>query len=351
MAEKDYQRLTWARLRRMGAFTAFAARSSLWLGKDHLLGVDSTGYAEEYKRFYFRDIQAVTLVATKRRMIWNWVLGVPLAGCVGAWGVDLVATQSMGTAGMIVGAVVTLLLALPLLINNLSGPSCACHLRTAVQSEMLPSLNRLRRARRVLNRIRPLIEAAQGRLSPEEIASSLANPTAPDAPPVIARFRAAPAAVPSRHYSGTAHLVLFWILLADVPLTALSVVYDSTWMDVVSVLLLLVTVACIIISLVKQHNTTLPAALKRLPWMVLGWTALMVVTALAYGMVLVINDPDAVDRNLSPLENPAVLVMTVIGTTVSAALGIVGLRLLRKFRASSLAPAPEPPPTGGPSAA
>jgi hypothetical protein len=63
--------------------------------------------------------------------------------------------------------------AVPLLINNLLGPSCVCHLRTAVQTEELSSLNRLRRARKLLNRIRPLIAAAQGELSPGEIPARL----------------------------------------------------------------------------------------------------------------------------------------------------------------------------------
>ena len=42
-------------------------------------------------------------------------------------------------------------------------------IRTAVQLEELPSLNRLPRFRKALNRLRPLIETAQGRLALEEI--------------------------------------------------------------------------------------------------------------------------------------------------------------------------------------
>lgn len=354
MAEKEYQRLTRARLRRTGALAVFATRSSLWLGKDHLLCIDSTGgYAEEYKRFYFRDIQAITLRKTKRRPILNWILAVPLAMCSAVLIVGLVdisrrpfqTDDYWGFVGW--GTPFALVLGL-MIINTLRGPGCVCHLRTAVQTEVLPSLNRLRRARKVLDRIRPLVAAAQGTLSPEEIASHLANPASPDAPPVIARFKTAPKADPPRHYSGAAHLVLFWLLLADVPLSAVDISFHSDWLDLASVLLLLVTVACVIASLIKQHNTTLPAALKRLPWIVLGWIALVVLTAIGYGMFLVINDPKAVDRTLSPLDDPVVLVMTVISTTVSAALGIMGLMLLRKYRSSSFAPGP--PAAGGPSA-
>jgi hypothetical protein len=89
--------------------------------------------------------------------------------------------------------------ALPLLINNILGPSCVCHLRTAVQIEELPPLNRLRRARKALNRLRPFMVAAQGGLPPEEISArmraAVASPDSvaprptvadnPDAPPVI----------------------------------------------------------------------------------------------------------------------------------------------------------------------
>jgi len=169
MAEREYQRLTRARLRRAGVFTAVATRSSLWLGKDHLLCIDSTGYGEDYKRFYFRDIQAVTLVATKRRWIWNWVLGAPTALCVIWWSIHFASASSVPPGDVILASGMIAFFALPLLINNLLGPSCACQLRTAVQTEDLPSLSRLRRSRKVMDRLRPLIAAAQGQLAPEEI--------------------------------------------------------------------------------------------------------------------------------------------------------------------------------------
>ena len=353
MAEKEYQRLTWARLRRTGALAAFATRSSLWLAKDHLLCIDSSGgYAEEYKRFYFRDIQAIVLRQTRRRLWVNVVFGTLAALFLGITILTAPAgSPAQWSADELVGgtflASITLFLGGLTVINTLKGPGCTCYVRTAVQTEVMPSLNRLGRARKVLNRIRPLIEAAQGSLSPEEIASNLANPHLQNAPPVIGRYKAAPVTVPPRYYAGAAHLVLFWLLLADVPLTAVSILYDSDWMDLASVLLLLVTVAYAITSMVKQRNTTLPAALKRLPWMVLGWAALMVVTAIVYGIVLVINNPEALDRSLSALDDPVVLVMTVISTTGTAALGFAGLVLLRRFRAASLMPVPEPPVADG----
>ena len=172
MAKKEYHRLTRPRIRRTSFFTVTTSRASLWLGKDHLLAIDSTGYVEAYKRFYFRDIQAVILTGSKRRLVWNWLLGIPTVVCLWIWAADIISNQS-SIGGTITGTIITSLFAIPLLVNNLLGPTCNCHLRTAVQIEDVPSLGRLRRARRVLTRIRPLIIAAQGQLTPDEIATRL----------------------------------------------------------------------------------------------------------------------------------------------------------------------------------
>jgi hypothetical protein len=176
MPEKEYQRLTPARSRSEFA-VAFMSRSSLWLGKDHLLCVDSSGYTETYKRFYFRDIQAVIIMASKRRVIWNWVLGAPTAIFLMVLLSALPYTGSTGSSSnlgeIVFFAFLVFVFAVALLINIILGPSCICHLRTAVQTEELPSLNRVRRARKVLNHIRPFMVAAQGELSPEEIPARL----------------------------------------------------------------------------------------------------------------------------------------------------------------------------------
>ena len=192
MRQKEYQRLTRARSR-TGFAVLFVSRSSLWLGKDHLLCVDSGGYTESYKRFYFRDIQAVSIQRTERHQWWNAILGFLAFGFfIIAVGVapktPLTQWSDGGIAGVTVLGTVTGICVVLLLVNLLFGPACKCFLRTAVQTEELPSLSRVRRARKVLGRIRPLIIAAQGELVPEEISSRLratartptAATTAPD---------------------------------------------------------------------------------------------------------------------------------------------------------------------------
>jgi hypothetical protein len=184
MSQVDYKRLTRAHLR-SGFTVAVASRVSLWLGPDHVLMIDSTGYRESYKRFYFRDIQAFTIALSQRRLFWNYALGVAASLCVMGWGSYLLVPGSAPSLGMIIVAVVmTLIFALPLLINNLLGPTCICHVQTAVQTEPLPPLNRLRRAQRVIARLRPLVTEAQGvLLSPEQPATPSAETTPVEAVP------------------------------------------------------------------------------------------------------------------------------------------------------------------------
>ena len=178
MAESIYKRLTRSRPRRKWIFASLGAqRQSLWLGPDHLLSINSSSYSERYKRFYFADIQAFFIFPSPRRVIWNWMLAAILT-------MHLLVFLWIGSFGTVL-AIVLVILAIPLTINNLLGPTCSVYLQTAVQVEELPSLSRVRRTNRVLERIRPLIATVQGSLSPEEAARLLKEETGPTPAPLF----------------------------------------------------------------------------------------------------------------------------------------------------------------------
>ena len=173
MAELKYKRLTRDRAPwRFTALTITQTCSSLWLGDDHILFVESSGFTETYKRFYFRDIQAITMRQTAKRGVWNWFLSVGVVMCL-----IFCDFKSLFAGDPGVGTMVLLLFAalfgVPLLINSLLGSTCACQLRTAVQTEDLPSLCRVRQTRKLLHKIRPLIAAAQGQLTAEEVSAQM----------------------------------------------------------------------------------------------------------------------------------------------------------------------------------
>ena len=135
----------------------------LYQAADHLLQVSSSGFTETYRRFYFRDLQAITLRESMHGKVWNGVWGFL------AFLPAIIALQVSNPAA-IVWLGITGILLLLLVINMARGPTCVCQVRTAVQTRPLPSLNRVRRANKVIAQLRPLIETAQGTLPPEEFA-------------------------------------------------------------------------------------------------------------------------------------------------------------------------------------
>lgn len=138
-----------------GTGTGGMQRFRLWLGPDHLLQVASTAIGERYKRFYFADIQAFIVRRTAGYIGWSvaWSAATAFFGLIAAV-VDGAPAQWTFAC---IAAVFLALLGIHLAL----GPTCECTVRTAVQTEPLTSLKRLRTATRVLAQVRPLIEAAQ----------------------------------------------------------------------------------------------------------------------------------------------------------------------------------------------
>lgn len=147
MTESPYQKLPGRGL----TWTGFAR---VWLGTDHVLLVRGQTWMETYRRFFFSDIQAVLVRRTHTGKIWNAVWGSGTAFFL------IIALMLNGSAALVVAGMAAPF-ALALLINLMLGPTCACHIRTAVQMERLGALNRIRAARKFIARVEPLIMAAQ----------------------------------------------------------------------------------------------------------------------------------------------------------------------------------------------
>lgn len=149
-------------------------RVQLWEGDDHLIMVDWDGAKEYYKRFYYRDIQAIVIRPTIEGRLVTILLGIIALffwSFVPGLGFD---------GGGIVLAILGSLFLLITVMNLVNGPTCKCHVRTAVHFEELPSLRRLKHARRALEILRPRIAAAQGELPP--LAAAAEQPAAAEMP-------------------------------------------------------------------------------------------------------------------------------------------------------------------------
>jgi hypothetical protein len=82
----------------------------------------------------------------------------------------------------------------PLVINILLGTTCHCYIKTAVQTERLLAVGRLRTARKFLDRIRPRISEAQSVAAANK--TSVAAPSSAAAQPPTAAPAPAPSPAP-----------------------------------------------------------------------------------------------------------------------------------------------------------
>ncbi|HEX8312705.1 MAG TPA: hypothetical protein VF614_15390 [Chthoniobacteraceae bacterium] len=147
----------------------WAGPARLWLGPDHLLQVSTTSVSERYRRFYLRDIEAVLVRRTNLRLVLNLIsgglagLGVATGGAF--WWMASLAPDESGAIALRVFAAIFGLFAVAcllfLLINSLLGATCACFVQTPAGLDRLATPGRSRQARKLIQRLAPLIAAAQ----------------------------------------------------------------------------------------------------------------------------------------------------------------------------------------------
>lgn len=139
-----------------GKGVSLASYTRLYLGPDHLIQVTTWWTQETYRRFYFKDIQALLIQKTFWGKVWNGFWGLWtlfFAWRAFSWG----GLESNLMAWAAVFGLVCVV------VNTALGPTVRTQIQTAVQTERLGSINRLHRVRSMLARIVPLIETAQGR--------------------------------------------------------------------------------------------------------------------------------------------------------------------------------------------
>lgn len=320
-----------------GGGLSWAASYRLYEAPDHLLQVCSTGYNESYKRFFFRDIQSVVVQENQMRRLWSAIFAGSLFVCLAGWVAELVSSAEISLAWVMFGGFFTLLFVVLLALNWWLGPTCSCYVRTAVQLEKLPSLRRLRKARGTVKKIKSLVATAQGAFSPETMATAVIPNPVPEAPPVVvlppvASAQDLPAPAPPRHCDGQVHLYLCGLLVADLPITALYC-FDVPGAQALATVLMVATVAVAIVAGIKQLRSDLPARIKRVPWLALGVQGAVILGGIIWGIVAVIQQGPERFGSLSVWENPFMLTMTIISTSLDTLMGGLGLLWLRGWRA------------------
>ena len=239
----------------------FFRGASVWLGPDHLLLVKSMRFTEQYKRYHFRDVQAIVVAETRRFHISTRAFLIGLLWLI-AYPVLLARTPS---AHLIMWTILFLLFVAWLAVSLFF--SCSCQINTAVSRDDLPSLYRTWTARRFLREVEPLITQAQGSLE-QAWAEAVEDrpigpaPAAQDALPV---FYGSPGAPPSivRTRSLVTDLMLA-ALFADALWNTVVLHAAGRWMQVTSNLLTLAVLGSAIAVTVQRYRGLIRTPMQRL---------------------------------------------------------------------------------------
>jgi len=143
---------------------ALLERMRLYEAPDHLLVVRRRFFHETAQRFYFRDVQALTLRRTANHITLNLLLAPILLAAV------LPLLLNWGSAYQLPAIAAAGMIALGIGVNILRGPTCALELHTAVHRQALPCVGRWRTGQRIVRHLQPTIARAQvGQSAPQEM--------------------------------------------------------------------------------------------------------------------------------------------------------------------------------------
>jgi len=304
--ERRYRRLP-------GRPFSLISRDSLWLAEDHLLSVQSNRFSENYRRYYFRDIQAVTIQRTAPISPWTYVAGAVAAAFL-APGVlfDYQKTFLWISGG--------LFLAITLTLIGL-GPTCACYMQTAVSRDRLGSLRWIGTAERALRILQPAIEQVQGAMTPELTALQ-------SGPPPIPGSAIQPPPLPGqkKSESGWGYEFFFAVLLLDSLQSYVGLSDRGTAVDVTAWIILIAEVICGAWLIVRQRHFEVPRAIR-----ILVICALVVAAGFTYSAYMLSSISKQL-RTLDPDFYPGYVPLHVAAVAVYGLLGVAGLGLMTRHR-------------------
>jgi hypothetical protein len=317
-------------------FSPFEVRS-LWQGPDHLLWVESVFFKENYKRFFYSDIQSVVLQRTDTHMLWSFIWGAVALIC------GLIALLMPGTP--YVSATFTAIFLLALGINLAWGPSCNVYLQTAVQVHKISSLKRVRTGLKTMARIKALVEAVQGPWEKQDSLNALS--AAPQAGTSQVQTAGAPTAsenrdskqAPAGPFEPRLHQVLFGLLLVLGTIGLIQLQLKSMPLAVLETLFHAATQIMVIIALVRWYRHLKETLIIKVNWLALFFITIQ--TIIGYGLYFAVSfsNPQISYHHgamfkkmfeLQWIDHPLALAGNLVYTGGSLLLGICGWLILRR---------------------
>ena len=313
---------------------ADAGQQRLWLGPDHILNVRSAWSTESHRQYQLKDIQAITVTGTDRGRNLNFILGIVaaiLSATTAYLLVGIPGNAFAATLGVIAGLAAAVCVVY-LLSNVLQGKTCVCRLYTAVQTQELRSLGRIRTANRFLDIVKPLIDVVQGPVSEEML-------QAQELDSLQASQHAKTKKQSTRqenlyHSEGKVHMALFVLLLFS-GLDVLSLMmFSFPERRILDFSILTAAFAVNVVALIKQNKSDLPGPVRGI-----AWSSLIVLGIMIYGVAIIasifylfqeLQIQEATSFSLP--QGAWFLAITVISGATMILLGVLGIADLLRFR-------------------
>ena len=322
------------RYRKLAKTGGLFAYYSIWQGTDHLITAETTMASEEYRRFYYRDIQAIVIRKTAWHHVFTVLSGLPavLFLILGIFG------DGLAYAWLALAAWTGAMLG----INLWRGPTCVCQVRTAVQNVRVRALARLRRVDRVLAQITPLIAQAQGNLptgpSPADATLSPAPQGVREKPPAVRAREAVPTAVSPR-----LHQFLFGGYVIQALLAGIGFNLNGLIFGLLESLFVIGVMILTFVALARQAASDISPVAKRFTWAGLGFVCLQIASGYIMGFWSFTRHPELIGDQwalfkhlvmLSPHDHPMLMGFQFFTLVVALVLGSGGLVSLWTHRRS-----------------
>lgn len=271
--------------------------SSLWVGRDHLIYVQGSGYliplAEVYKRYRFEDIQAIS-ISKKSRIGAAILYALGLLSFAGPLVLVLALIDEgdfgMGSAVSISILALGALLFTRLLLRHLIlGPTCVCDLQTSLSRDRIRPLGRFHSARQCVDILAEKIQSAQVPLREAEDAVVM---EVDDRDRKEAETFTVPAPVIPT-FSGI-------LVLGIGALAALHL--ESIMLTVIMLLVLLLVSFFLNFSLIASVRKHTPEAIRSTLWIAMGLLFVFVGSATVYLLISAARNPVYTLDFMGPLE-------------------------------------------------
>ena len=134
------------------------------------------------------------------------------------------------------------------------------------------------------------------------------------------------------------HFALFVLLVINSVYIALSFFYTHVALSLLSTALSMGMGICVVVALVKQHESNLKQSLRTLTWVALGYVCFSFVAGYVVSLTLTFKHPE-IWRNqwelfkllssISPWDSPLLMGVNIIALSGAAFIGIPGLLMLK----------------------